>query len=217
MILSSATKKPKIHSSAYVAPSATIAGDVTIGAGCAVLHGAVISAEGAPIVIGSDSVIMENAVIKASGGSALQFPVSIGDRCIIGPQVLIVGAEIGDGCYVSAGARVYNGLTLKAGEHVAANDVRAPKSNFFEAVWNIEGPTPHAQAAETYARFLRKTHAQDTVLDAHVTTAQRARRSGEEPPPQQMTEVDGVVDAMMLELQEMELRRQEALKKKPKR
>ncbi len=49
MILSSGTKKPKIHSSAYVAPTATIAGDVTIGADCAVLHGAVIIAEGAPV------------------------------------------------------------------------------------------------------------------------------------------------------------------------
>ena len=33
MILSSGTKKPKIHPSAYVAPTATISGDVTIGAG----------------------------------------------------------------------------------------------------------------------------------------------------------------------------------------
>ena len=39
MILSSGTKKPKIHSSAYVAPTATICGDVTIGAGCACCTG----------------------------------------------------------------------------------------------------------------------------------------------------------------------------------
>lgn len=217
MILSSATKKPKIHSSAYVAPSATIAGDVTIGAGCAILHGAVISAEGAPVTIGSDSVVMENAIVKASGGSVLQFPVAIGERCIVGPQATIVGATLGDGAYVSAGARIYNGVELAPGTHVAANEIRAPKGNFFEAVWNIDGAGAHTKAAEGYARFLRKAHAQDSVLDAHVTTSQRQRRSGEEPPQQQMTQVDGVVDAMMLELQEMELRRQEALKKKPKR
>ncbi len=53
MILSSGTKKPKIHSSAYVAPGAVIGGDVTIGPGCAMLHGAVITSEGAPVTIGS--------------------------------------------------------------------------------------------------------------------------------------------------------------------
>ena len=74
MIVSSNGKKPKIHASAYVAPSATIAGDVTIGSGCAILHGAVIVSEGAPVTIGTDTVVMENAVIKASG-KALKFPL----------------------------------------------------------------------------------------------------------------------------------------------
>ena len=53
MILSSGTKRPKIHSSAYVAPTATVAGEVTIGAESAVLHGAVITSEGAPVAIGA--------------------------------------------------------------------------------------------------------------------------------------------------------------------
>jgi hypothetical protein len=55
------------------------------------------------------------------------------------------------------------------------------------------------------------------VLDAHANKAPVRRSAGEEPPKQQTTEVDTVVDAMMLELQEMELKRQEAMKKKPKK
>ncbi|HEY1866895.1 MAG TPA: hypothetical protein VGG70_01280, partial [Candidatus Cybelea sp.] len=113
MILSSGTKRPKIHSSAYVAPTAIVAGEVTIGAESAVLHGAVITSEGAPVAIGAHTVIMENAVIKASGGSALQFPCAVGDRCIVGPQAYIVGARVGNGCLVAAGARVFNGATLE--------------------------------------------------------------------------------------------------------
>jgi carbonic anhydrase/acetyltransferase-like protein (isoleucine patch superfamily) len=248
MIFSSATKKPKIHSSAYVAPSATISGDVTIGAGCAVLHGAVITAEGAPITIGSESVIMENAVLKASGGSARQFPLSIGDRCIVGPHAYVVGATIGNGCFVASGAKIFNGAALEPGSGVALGAIvhvktrlpegtsvpmqhvafgnpatvyppeKAPeihaKVDFFAEVFNLDpGDSVRARAAETYAKFLRKAHAQDASLEEHRSVKPPARRSGQEPPPTQATEVDKVVDVMMLELEEMEHRRQQAIKR----
>ncbi|HTC31546.1 MAG TPA: hypothetical protein VK702_12540, partial [Candidatus Acidoferrum sp.] len=96
-------------------------------------------------------------------------------------------------------------------------EARLPAGDFTETIFNVEqNPDAGAKAALAYAQFLRKTHAQDTVLDAHANKAPVRRSAGEEPPKQQTTEVDTVVDAMMLELQEMELKRQEAMKKKPK-
>lgn len=219
MISSTGTKKPKIHSGAYVASTATVSGDVSIGAGCAILHGAVVSAEGAPVSIGADTVIMENAVIKSSGGSALTFPVTIGDRCIIGAQAYVSGATIGEGAFVSSGAKIYNGCSVPKNGHVGPNEVRAPEAEFFATVFNLERtPDVRARAAKTYAQFLRKVHAQDAVLadHAHPQAPPKRRSATEEPPQQQMTEVEGVVDAMMLELQEMEARRQQMMKKKPK-
>ena len=248
MIVSSGTKKPKIHSSAYVAPTATVSGDVTIGADCAVLHGAVIVSEGAPVAIGKETVIMENAVLKASGGSALQFPLSVGDHCIVGPHAYVVGATVGNGCFVAGSAKVFNGAVLEDGTGVALGGIvhvnsrlgkgksvpmqhiafgnpatvyppeKAPeihaKMNFYEDVFNVEaGDDVRARAAQTYARFLRKAHAQDKALGEHRTVAGPPRRSGDEPPPTQATQVDKVVDVMMLELEEMEHRRQEAIKR----
>jgi carbonic anhydrase/acetyltransferase-like protein (isoleucine patch superfamily) len=238
MILSSGTKRPTIHSSAYVAPTATIAGDVTIGAESAVLHGAVITAEGAPVTIGAHTVIMENAVVKASGGSALKFPCSIGDRCIVGPHAYVVGASLANGCFVASGARILNKARVKAGEsvpilHIAYGDPatiappeRAPeihaKPDFYADVFNLEpGDDVRARAADTYAKFLRKTHAQDATLEEHrnvkpaaaLGSARGKLRAGEEPPPTQATQVDKVVDVMMLELEEMEQRRQAAIKR----
>ncbi len=248
MIVSSGTKKPKIHSSAYVAPTATVAGDVTIGAECAVLHGAVITSEGAAVTIGAQSVIMENAVLKASGGNVLRYPLSIGARCIVGPHAYVVGATIGDGCFVASGAKIFNGAKLEEGsgvalggivhvktrlpagasvpmQHVAYGDpatIYPPeqageihsKIDFFADVFNLEpGEGARARAAETYAKFLRKTHAQDTALEQHRSTKTPSRRSGEEPPPTQVAQVDKVVDVMMLELEEMEHRRQMAIKR----
>jgi carbonic anhydrase/acetyltransferase-like protein (isoleucine patch superfamily) len=248
MILSSGTKKPRVHSSAYVAPTATIAGEVTIDAGCAILHGAVIVAEGAPVTIGSDTVVMENAVLKASGGSAVQFPLRVGSRCIVGPHAYIVGATIGDGCFVAGGTKIFNGATLEDGsgvalggivhvnsllrkgesvpmQHIAfgnpatiyppekALEVQA-KVEFFAEVFNIEGTEDaRPRAAQTYSKFLRKVHAQDVVLEEHRNVKPTPRRSGEEPPPTQVAQVDKVVDVMMLELEEMEHRRQAAIKR----
>jgi carbonic anhydrase/acetyltransferase-like protein (isoleucine patch superfamily) len=249
MILSSGTKRPKIHSSAYVAPTATVSGDVTIGADSAVLHGAVVTAEGAPLTIGAQCVVMENAVLKSSGGTSLQYPLSIGDHTIVGPHAYVVGATIGEGCFVASGAKVFNGAVLEQGcgvalgaivhvkarlkagssvpmQHIAYGDPAAVESpehaeeirakiDFFAEVFNLEpGEAVRARAAETYARFLRKTHAQDAVLEQHRTAKPAARRSGEEPPPTQATQVDKVVDVMMLELEEMEQRRQQAIKRK---
>jgi carbonic anhydrase/acetyltransferase-like protein (isoleucine patch superfamily) len=251
MIVSSNTKKPKIHSSAYVASSATISGDVTIGADCAVLHGAIIVAEGAPVTIGAETVVMENAVLKASGGSAISFPLAIGNRCIVGPQAYVVGATVGNGCFIASGAKIFNGATLEDGSGVALGAIvhvntrltkgasvpmqhialgnpatiyppdkaaeAQAKLNFYADVFNIEGGDDvRAQAAQTYAKFLRKIHAQDKTLDEHKNVTPPPRR-GDEPPPTQSADVGGVVDAMMLELQEMEHRRQEALKKQGKK
>ena len=248
MILSSGTKKPSIHSSAYVAPSATIGGDVTIGPGCAVLHGAVITAEGAPVKIGKETVVMENAVLKASGGSALQFALTIGDHCIVGPHAYVVGATVGDGCFIASGAKIFNGARLDDGsgvalgaivhvkahlaagasvpmQHIAYGDpakIAPPERaaeiyaqiDFFADVFNVEsGDGARARAAEAYAKFLRKAHAVDATLEAHRNLKPPLRRSGDEPPPTQATQVDKVVDVMMLELEEMEHRRQEAIKR----
>lgn len=248
MIVSSNGKKPKIHSSCYVAPSATVSGDVTIGSGSAVLAGAAIVSEGAPISIGSDTVIMENAVLKASGGSVTQFPLAIGDRCIVGPHAYVVGATIGEGCFVASGAKIFNGASLEDGSgvalgaivhvnsrlpegatvpmlHVATGDPatvvppeRSPEIaaglNFYETVFNVTGGEgARGRAAETYAKFLRKIHARDAVGGEHRASAAPARRSSDEPPPTQQAEVDKVVDVMMLELEEMEHRRQESIKR----
>ncbi len=251
MIVASAGKKPKIHPSAYVAPNATVSGDVTIGEGCAVLYGAVLTAEGAPLEIGARTVVMENAVLKSSGGKAMRFPLRVGDECILGPGAYLVGCTVESGAFIAAGAKVFNGAVvgsgvsvalggivhvgtrIPAGGHVAmqhiafgdpaviypperAEEVHA-RLRFFEDVFNLEASDDvRARAAKAYAAFLRSFHATDTPLASagRSGSAPKPRRSGEKPPPAQVADVEGVVDAMMLELREMERRREEALRKR---
>lgn len=182
MILGNGTKKPKIHSTAYVAPTAVVSGDVTIGAGCAVLHGAVIVAGGSPVSLGSDCVVMEHAVIR----STEKLPAKLGDAVLVGAHATVIG------------------VTLPNEARLPANEVKLPPGDPF-------GPT------KALAETLRRTHAKDAPIAAHENVAPGGTRRGESDMLQAPVEADTVVDVMLLELQEMELRRQEALKKKPKK
>ena len=119
MILALGDKKPNIHKSAYVAPNATVCGDVTVEEGCAILFGAVLSAEGAPLVLGANTVVMENAVLKSSGGAALQFPLSVGESCIIGPGAFLSGCTVEPGAFIAAGSTIYNNARIGAEATVA--------------------------------------------------------------------------------------------------
>lgn len=215
MIVSSGTKKPNIHASAYVAPNAIVSGDVTIEEGCAVLFGAVITAEGAPAVIGANSVVMENAVLRSSGGGVMQFPLTVGESCIVGPGAYVSGATIEPGCFIAAGSRVRNGEVIP--ENTTVGDI---PDSFFEDVFNLAPAADvRAQAAQNYAEFLRKTHAQDAVVPEAAKKAAAkpaAPKRTEEPPPQQNVEVEKVVDVMFVELEEARLRREAAIAREKK-
>ncbi|GAA5029119.1 gamma carbonic anhydrase family protein [Microbacterium fluvii] len=110
---------PRIHPDAVVASTAVISGDVEIGAGCQILHGAVITAEGSPIRIGAHVIVMENALIRASA----VHPVHIGDHVLVGPMASISGAEIEDEVYLATGSRVVNGARVGRGSLVRTNAV----------------------------------------------------------------------------------------------
>lgn len=110
---------PRIHPDAVVAETAVISGDVVIGADCQVLHGAVITSEGGPIVIGENVIVMENAVIRA----AASWPVHIGDHSLVGPGASVSGATIGDEVFLASGARVFNGARIGNRSEVRINAV----------------------------------------------------------------------------------------------
>lgn len=111
--------QPRIHTTAVVAPSAVISGDVTIGAHSQVLHGAVITAEGGAITIGESVIVMENALIRASATD----PVHIGDHVLVGPMASISGATVADEVFLATGTRVFNGARIGERSEVRINAV----------------------------------------------------------------------------------------------
>lgn len=110
-------REPRIHPDAWVAPTAVVSGDVTVGAGSRVLYGAVLTAEGGPIRIGNDCVVMETAVLRATG----RHPLSLGDRVLVGPRGYLSGCTVEDEAFLATGCAVFNGAVVGRGAEVRIN------------------------------------------------------------------------------------------------
>jgi len=110
---------PSIHPDAYVAPTAVVSGQVSLGAGSCIMHGAVLAAEGGPVQVGAGCVIMENAVLRGTP----RHPLRIGDRVLAGPHTQLTGCTIADEVFIAGGAMVLNGAHLGRAAAVAAGAV----------------------------------------------------------------------------------------------
>ena len=118
-LLSHLGRTPDIHPTAYVAPTATICGDVTIGAGCRVLFGACLVAEGESLTLDDTCIVMENAVIRSTD----THKTAIGAHCLIGPHAHLVGCALESCVFIATGASVFHGARLGYGSEVRVNGV----------------------------------------------------------------------------------------------
>ena len=117
MLIEHAGKSPRIHESAWVAPGAIVSGDVEIGPESRVLFGAVLTADGGPVRVGTQCVIMENAVLRGT----LKHPLSIGSRVLVGPRAYLSGCTVNDEAFLATGSTVFNGAVLGQRTEVRVN------------------------------------------------------------------------------------------------
>lgn len=103
-------KYPAIGEGCYVAPTAVLIGDVTLGDGASVWFGAVLRGDVAPIVIGKRSNIQDNTVIHGEEGC----PTTIGEDVTVGHSAIIHAATIGDLVLVGMGATLLSRSVIGA-------------------------------------------------------------------------------------------------------
>jgi len=134
LILEVNGKSPQIESSCWLAPNATIVGDVRLGANCTVWFNAVIRGDVHEIKIGRDTNIQDGAVIHCTykkAGTYIGNEVSIAHNavvhgCTIHDRVLIgMGAIVMDGAVVNSGAVIAAGAVVLANTTVEANSIYA--------------------------------------------------------------------------------------------
>jgi carbonic anhydrase/acetyltransferase-like protein (isoleucine patch superfamily) len=116
-ILSVGGRTPWIAGDAWVAPTATVIGSATIGAGTGVFYGAVIRADMEEITIGEGSNIQDTAVVHADPGS----PAHIGNGVSVGHGAVLHGCTVADGALIGMNATVLNGAFIGEGSLIAAN------------------------------------------------------------------------------------------------
>jgi carbonic anhydrase/acetyltransferase-like protein (isoleucine patch superfamily) len=108
-----------IAASAYVAPNATVLGDVTIGERSSIWFNAVIRGDTAAIRIGADTNVQDGCILHADA----DFPCTLGDRVTLGHAAIVHGATVEDDCLIGMRAVVMNGARIGRGSVVAVGSV----------------------------------------------------------------------------------------------
>lgn len=135
-------KVPDTARAIWVAPNATVVGDVTLESQSSVFYGAVLRGDIARIVVGEGSNIQDNAVVHLAddldaiigrwctiGHSAIVHACTIEDECLIGMgSTVLDGAVIGARSIVGAGAVVKQRMVVPAGSMVLGTPARIMRS-----------------------------------------------------------------------------------------
>jgi len=109
MMFSYAGKKPTFGANVFVAETATIIGDVFIGAQSSIWYGAVIRGDEHEIRIGARTNIQDNCVLHVTHGT---HALHIGDEVTLGHGVIAHGCTIGRGALIGMGSRVLDGARI---------------------------------------------------------------------------------------------------------
>ncbi len=129
-MLSYLDKYPRIGEGCFVAPNATLVGDVTLKDGVSVWFGAVLRGDVAPIIVGARSNIQDNTVIHGEPN----WPTIIGEDVTIGHSAIIHAATIGDRVLVGMGAVLLSRCsvgedTIIGARAMVTEDVKIPSGS----------------------------------------------------------------------------------------
>lgn len=109
MILPHHEKWPEIHETAFIAPSADIIGEVTIGAESSVWFQCVIRGDVNWIKIGSRTNIQDQSTLHVTRE---KFPLELGDEITVGHRVMLHGCKVGSRCLIGMGAILMDGCEI---------------------------------------------------------------------------------------------------------
>jgi carbonic anhydrase/acetyltransferase-like protein (isoleucine patch superfamily) len=160
-----------IHPSAFIAPTAAVMGDVTVGQDASIWYHTVLRGDMAPIVIGAQSNIQDGTIVHVDEG----IPCTVGQRVAVGHRVILHGCTVGDDSLIAMGSVLLNGVSIGSGSVVAAGAVVPegmqvpPKSLVMGVPGRIIRSVDAALAARVQATW------------SHYVDEARAHRSGRYP------------------------------------
>src|ERR1700744_3077525 len=109
-------RSPKVDPTAFVAPTATLIGDVTIEAGASIWFNTVLRADYAPVIVREGANVQDGSVLHAPPG----IPVDIGPGATVAHMCLIHGAHVGADALIANHATVLDGAVIGSRSLIAA-------------------------------------------------------------------------------------------------
>ncbi len=116
---------PSLAPTSFVAPTASVIGNVTLGDRASVWYGAVLRGDVGPITIGEAANVQDNAVIHVArhNPAGTVSGASVGARATVGHGAVVHAAAVGEGAFVGMGAVLLDGVTVSPGAIVAAGSL----------------------------------------------------------------------------------------------
>lgn len=165
--------KPQLPSSGFVAPSASVVGDVAIGEHSSVWYGAVVRGDVNSVKIGDYTNLQDGAVIHVAKHNVAGKPRAtlVGNHVTVGHGAILHACTLEDACFVGMGATVMDGAVVQKGSMVAAGALITPGTTV---------PTGQIWAGAP-AKFLRAMTAEESAFSA--SSLSRFAAFSSPPPP----------------------------------
>lgn len=112
-------KTPRVHETAFIAPNATLIGDVEIAAHASVFYGCVLRADINMIRVGARTNVQDNSVLHVDGDA----PCILGEDVTVGHMALVHGSTVGNGTLVGMHSALLSRSVIGAGSLIAAGAV----------------------------------------------------------------------------------------------
>ena len=117
MIFQLGEQKPNISTSSFIAPNATLIGNVEIAENASVWFNVVIRADMDKVTIGENSNIQDGSILHVDQG----FPINVASNVTVGHKVMLHGCSIGEGSLIGMNAVVLNGANVGKNCLIGAN------------------------------------------------------------------------------------------------
>ncbi len=115
--------RPRVGRDVYIAPAATVIGDVTLGDEASLWFGTVVRGDVMPIVIGARTNIQDGSVVHVTTGKAM---TTVGDDVTVGHMVLLHGCTVGSRVLVGMGSVLLDGAVIEDDTIVGAGSLVTP-------------------------------------------------------------------------------------------
>ena len=127
---------PTLAMSAYVAPSASVIGNVVLADRSSVWFGATLRGDNEIISIGTDSNVQDGAVMHTDPG----FPLTLAAHVSVGHQAMLHGCTVGEGSLIGIQAVVLNAAVIGKGCLVGAGAVITERKVFADGTLILGAP-----------------------------------------------------------------------------